>query len=308
LRVRTTEYEAHRARKKRTLELILPRLFEVDPKHAERVALCGEQVFIAVCKGCHAKHYVGHNRCMSRFCLDCAHRRSLVYTAKVMERMRPYLDEGYVPHMLTLTIRDGPNLKERLEFLKSSWRRFTHEHRDSRRIYKLRMCGGIRSIEVKIGRGSGQWHPHMHMVYLAPPNQFVRDYEWIMPEWKRATMGQGSVEVHKVKAKEGTGILKAVIECVKYAVAPDKATLGYTKDPERDLRLFAEMYDAIRGARLVNTWGLLRGVDKSAEEEAAKNVDEKKLTEFICQLCGCTTYELESVMADALRDTVLLDL
>jgi len=86
LRVRTTEYEAHRARKKRTLELILPRLFEVDPKHAERVALCGEQVFIAVCKGCHAKHYVGHNRCMSRFCLDCAHRRSLVYTAKVMDR------------------------------------------------------------------------------------------------------------------------------------------------------------------------------------------------------------------------------
>jgi len=222
------------------------------------------------------------------------------YVAKVLERMMPYLSDGYVPHMLTMTIRDGDSLQERIDFLRASWRRFTNGSARRREQFKARMKGGFRSIEVKIGKGSGKWHPHMHMIFITPPGEYQRDWEWVMPTWKDVTAGDGSVEVHKIK--EGpAGILKAVCEVVKYFVAPDKETLEI--DDER----FSEMYWTLKGLRSVNTWGLLRGVDLEAEQEDT-DLDIKKLADFVCQLCGCEKYEIQSVLASELGNALLLDL
>lgn len=307
--VRATKYEAHRRRKLMTLRYILPRLYEVDKRHADQVAQCGEYVAVALCKRCQTKHYAGHNRCRSRFCIDCAHRRAMIYAARMTEAIMPYVEQGYIPMMLTLTVRDGPSLRERLDFLLQSWRAMTNYDREGRRKYKERMKGGFRTIEVKVGKGSGQWHPHIHALYLAPPDSYEKDFIWLKSVWKSVTGGNGSVEVHQVKDR-GAGILKAVCEVIKYCFAIDKATLGYTNDPDRDLRLFEEMYWTLKGRRMFQTWGLLRGIKESElEEQVGRELeDEKKLAQFLCQVCGSTEYEIRSVLADTLENAILLDL
>jgi len=233
----------------------------------------------------------------------------MIYAARMTEAVMPFIEQGYIPMMLTLTVRDGPNLVERLDFLIRSWRAMTHEHRQGRRKYKERMCGGFRTIEVKLGKGSGQWHPHIHAMYLAPPKSFEKDFEWLQSVWKSVTNGNGSVEVHQVKDR-GSGILKAVCEVVKYCFAIDKATLGYTSDPQRDLKIFEELYWGIKGRRMFQTWGLLRGIKESdlEEEVGCELEDEKKLAQFLCQVCGSTEYEIRSVLADTLENSILLDL
>ena len=40
--------------------------------------------------------------------------------------------------------------------------------------------GGVHSIEVKRGKGSGLWHPHVHMIWLCheAPDQAKLRQEW----------------------------------------------------------------------------------------------------------------------------------
>lgn len=310
MEARVSKYQAFKHRKEMTYRYIVPRLALIDEKHAQEVALCGEFVQVAYCKRCKAKHFAGNNRCRSRFCIDCAHRRSMIYVARMLGAIMPYLEQGYIPHMLTLTIRDGENLSERLKFLCDSWRKMTHEDREGRRKYKERMKGGFRTIEVKIGAGSGLWHPHIHALYLSPSDEFEKDFNWLRRVWKRVTNDNGSVEIHQVKSRNDTGILKAVCEVVKYCIAVDKETLGYMSDAREDLRRFEELYYSLKGKRMFNTWGLLRGIKESdlEDEVSCELEDEKKLTEFICQLCGGNEYEVRSVLYSTLEGELLLDL
>lgn len=234
----------------------------------------------------------------------------MIYVARMLGALTPYLEQGYKAHMFTMTIRDGENLVERLDFLRESWRRFTNGDREGRRKYKERMVGGFRTIEIKIGSGSGKWHPHIHGIYLSPRDNFEKDFDWMRRVWKRVTDDNGSVEVHQIRSRKSTGILKAVCEVIKYVFALDKNTLGYTGDYDKDLEIFQELYFGIKGKRMFSTWGLLRGIKESElEEEVSCEIeDEKKLTDFICQICGSSEYEVKSVLAETLKHELLLDL
>jgi len=297
------DYEKFKERLSFTRSNIIPRIEKVDPPKAECMRMCGQFVYTCECSSCKSKHFAGSHRCKSRFCLECAHHRSMAYVAKTMEKLKPLLERGYIPHMITFTIRDQENLQDQVEKIKNAWRVFSNG-RGTREKFKSRMVGGFRSFEVKIGRNSGLWHAHMHALFLTPPGQFEKDYEWIQPAWKKATGGDGSVELHRIRKKDGQalGILKAVIEVVKYVTSPDKMTISVD-----DVR-FNEMYLFMKGFRAVNTWGLLRGVVKEAEELFEHGFDERVLADFMCSLCGCTEAEFKVYWAEILRKSILFDL
>ena len=71
------------------------------------------------------------------------------------------------PFLVTLTVKDGPDLAER----------FAHLHKAQRELWKRKhriyessldgVDGAVWSYEIKRGQGSGLWHPHLHMIALA---------------------------------------------------------------------------------------------------------------------------------------------
>lgn len=297
-------WEDTKRRMQWTRDVMIPKIEKIDPWSADVMQSCSSVVYVCECAACQAKHFAGTQRCRKRFCLVCAHHRSMSYVAKMLERIMPLVESGCDMHMLTMTIRDQEDLADQIGKLKDAWRKIQHDDKTIRRKFKERFIGGFRSFEVKIGRNSGLWHAHMHAIVLTPPGKFEKDYEWLMPAWKKHTGGNGSIEIHKVKKRQGQnwGILKAIIETVKYVTSPDKMTTSIPDDR------FAEMYLFMKGFRAFNSWGVLRGVVKEAEEVDAKNFDEKKLADFVCRLCGVREAEFRVLWAEALKNSILLDL
>ncbi|HWI04450.1 MAG TPA: protein rep, partial [Acidimicrobiales bacterium] len=119
-----------------------------------------------------------------KLCQFCALRRSAkllrTYSEKFAQVMReqPHL----VACMVTFTVKDGPELSERLNHLVSS-----HGVQLERRKNALRgqawtewarAAGGVSRVEIKRGSGSGQWHPHIHAGWLCdqlPDQDKLRD-------------------------------------------------------------------------------------------------------------------------------------
>lgn len=257
---------------------------------------CGNYVNVIECKSCETRHFAGFSRCKIRWCLNCMRIKRLCWIKRIME----IVDEGkYNYHALTLTHKDMEELNKMLRVLGWCWRQLVHERKEYRKRFKSRFKGGVRSLEVKKGKGSGLWHLHYHLL-LVTGKEFQKDYDWMKDAWKDVTSGNGSVEIHKVKEKDGMGIVKAVAETIKYIIKPENSLF-------QDENAFIEAYWGLKNVRQVNTFGIMRGIAKEVEKEVDK-WEERKLIEFICQKCGCREGELLTLMKDIIEREVLYDI
>lgn len=207
-------------------------------------------------------------------CPWCARRRSWkavgAYGPKVAQVIgaRP----GLLPAMITLTIRSGPDVGERLRCLRGGFKAMLTERRrveagcrGHRPIEWCKVDGAIKSIEVK--RGKKGWHVHMHVFCLL--TAFV-DQKRLSKDWERFT-GDGSriVDVRAAYAKPGAlddVITPGLVEVLKYA-------LKFGDLAPRDL-LQAHRGIARAKVRLLDSQGSLRGVkipeiDSDPEAEGA---------------------------------------
>lgn len=311
-------------------EEVIPAFRSIEYWGIGRLERCGEVVRVLECRDCGTRHFAGFSRCKDRWCLPCSRVKALIWikrTLDIMDKLGP----SYDYHMITFTVQDKDDLAERISFLYQSWRRLVHG-RATRERFHSRFVGGQRSLEVKLGANSGKWHVHYHClaatrapavgVGSAAPrvrNSFSpedggefgadhsptggtgyqKDFDWLMPAWKKATDGQGSVEIHKVKER-GLGRIAAIVEVLKYISKPGSSIL---KDRDR----LQEMVRVLRHVRQVNAWGCFRGMVGQVERDLDR-WEEKKLAEFICQRCGCTEGELYSVLEAGLVNEVLYDI
>jgi hypothetical protein len=284
-------------------KLVIPNFEKLERDgvyEADRLVLCGRFVYAADCQGCHSKHFAGYSKCRSRWCINCNHVRALAWVARLIPILEDYIDKGNYITKMNLTIKDQAELKPMVLGLQESWRAFTNGN-GARERWKERFPGGLRSLEVKRGKNSKLWHPHYHCIGLQ--ESYEIDYPWIKERWKEVTFNQfgaeGSVWLKGHDRKEG--LLKAVIETVKYIMDPDK---GIFVNSDHLL----EAYITLKGRRQINTWGILRKQlrEEDIEAEAMADDSEKKLTDFICQRCGCTEAELKGMLFSQ-TPTVLLD-
>ena len=214
---------------------------------ADRVASCGEYLVF--------RHYFtvdkvrlhGAQLCMKHLlCPLCAIRRGA-------KALKAYLDRWEVvraskgrlrPFLVTLTVKDGPDLAERFKHLhdcqRELWKR-------KQRVYASALDGvegAVWSYEVKRGSGSGMWHPHLHMIALAEvePSQFD-----LAQEWKDIT---GDSHVVDVRPIEQADPVSGFLEVFKYAVKfSDQA-------PADTLHCF----QVLQRKRLIGSAGCFRGV------------------------------------------------
>jgi hypothetical protein len=218
----------------------------------------------------------------------------MIQTANaLMEKLTYFINQGLNFSILTLTIRDGKNLTSLVNKLYSSFKSLK-DNSSTKKIFKNRILGGMKALEIKIGKNSGEWHPHLHLI-LVHPKEFQKDYEWIQPAWKRITNNEGSIHIKKIKKRKNQtlGIYGALLEVSKYLSSPDKQTL------EIDNTLFKELYDTLYKRRSKDTFGLLRGTLKHLDDNL-DNEKEKGIIDFACRLCQCTEYELIEMLTNSI--------
>lgn len=263
-----------------------------------RMKECGKYINGLECKKCGAKHFAGFNRCKKRFCLACNHVRLLMWLARIKLRVDELLDD-YYPAMITFTVRDSDDLEERIRFIEGAWRLLKNGNKKWRKIFSRRFVGGVRSLEVKIGKNSGEWHVHYHCLVMIPRTKHVvKDFYWLRKAWKQCTKEQGSIEIHQIRDR-GKGLNGAICEVVKYIVKPEKKI--YEDDR------FIDLYWALKNKRQINTWGLFRGMSREIESDIDK-MEEKKIEQFVCSICGCTEAELKMYVYNIYSSEIFYDI
>lgn len=183
-------------------------------------------------------------------CRSCAARRAAKLTTAYASKVEHVTaGRSLIPAMVTLTVRNGADLGERLSHLKQSWARMTAAKRRSMsngRHAPIEWCkveGSIRAIEVT-NKGKG-WHPHAHVFVLL--NSYI-DQKRLSAEWERFT---GDSKVVGVTACKG-GILPGLIEVLKYA----------SKITDMTPAQVLNVWRTAKGSRFVDPQGILRGVEE----------------------------------------------
>lgn len=220
-------------------------------KAASALATCGNYL--------HFREYytVGKVRLhMAQFCKQhlicplCAIRRGAkalgVYLDRwqVIQADRPDLK----PYLITLTVKNGPDLEERQNHLTDSLRLLQQRRRyfnaGIRGAPWTELCkveGAVYTLELT-EKGKG-WHPHCHMVALcaSEPSQ-----EALSAEWKGITKDSFIVDVRPITGDPTEGFMEVFKYAVKFS----------------DLSLADNWHAAqiLKGKRLLNSFGLFRGV------------------------------------------------
>jgi len=221
------------------------------PEHqaiARRVQTCGDYLVF--------RHYFtvdqvklhGAQLCMAHLlCPLCAIRRG-------SKALKAYLDRWEViraektslrPFLVTLTVKDGPDLAERFKHLFKSQHELWHRKRRGRGSVLDGVAGAVWSYEVKRGTGSGVWHPHLHMIALAEtmPNQ-----EQLSQEWHNITGDSFIVDVRPISQDDPAS---GFVEVFKYAV----------KFSEQEPADTVHAWVTLASKRLIGSAGLFRGVE-----------------------------------------------
>jgi hypothetical protein len=153
-----------------------------------------------------------------------------------------------IPLLITLTVRNVPGtLTERLNHLLASFRRLRQSV-----AWKECIKAGAAFVEVKLGAGSGLWHPHLHIVAIGK----YLPHEKLSAAWLKATG-----DSHRVKIERARSPADAGNYACKYA------TKGWTAEVTRDHDALVECTLSLRGRRLCTTFGSWHGTDVDDDME-----------------------------------------
>lgn len=232
----------------------------VDLMHkAQKLERCGAWL--------HFKHYhtvnefrlVDANFCkVHLLCQFCAIRRASKHLGIYHRKYLQLVEENpsLKPYLVTLTVKNGPDLLERFNHIKSCFKAYQNQRQNflkgNRSLVEFaKASSAVWSYENKRGNGSGLWHPHSHGLWLCeePPDELR-----IRNEWAALTGDSFVVDCRPVTSEGG------FIEVFKYA-------LKFSDLPLEDN---LEAYEVLSGKKLLGSCGGFRGLP-----EPEKLIDEE---------------------------------
>lgn len=214
-------------------------------------------------------------------CGLCAIRRTgkclAIYSAKIKEVVANS-EVTLEQMMITFTVKNGTDLAERFEHLVTSMRALIQKRTNSLKknpktdTVLKHVSSAVYTYEVTYNEESGEFHPHIHMVALLPEGSVkftettVKGKRCFVPwdfknslieDWKRITGDSKIIDVRKIEESKLDGqahgdnsLTKAIIETFKYAV----------KVADHEMPIQIAIYEALKGRRLIGSFGSLRGV------------------------------------------------
>ena len=147
--------------------------------------------------------------------------------------------------LVTLTVKDGPDLRERFKHLHASQRELWKRKQRGRGSVLDGVEGAVWSYEVKRGQGSGLWHPHLHMIALA---EVMPDAERLSRDWHEITGDSFIVDVRPISQDDPAS---GFVEVFKYAV----------KFSDQEPADTVHAWETLAGKRLLGSAGCFRGVE-----------------------------------------------
>lgn len=194
----------------------------------------------------HAAHFCKKHM----LCQLCAIRRG----AKSMQAYTPRYDHVIAsnarlrPFLVTLTVKNGPDLLERFEHLQKSLQELWHRKRRGRGSVLDGVEAAVWSYEIKLGSGSGLWHPHVHMLCVAESMVLEEkgDLGPLSDEWKQITGDSFMVNVRAIDNPTG-----GFFEVFKYAL----------KFSDMEPCDTYAAYQVLKCRRLIGSAGAFRGIE-----------------------------------------------
>jgi len=223
-------------------------------------------------------------------CPFCARARAAKNVQKYMERFQVVIEEKptLIPALLTLTVKNGSDLKERFDHLQKSWKKYQEKRRDyfkkNRGFNELcKVDGAVFSYESTVNKDTGEWHPHIHIVVLL--TDYI-DREKFSQEWEKITDDSKIVDIRKLKASEDGSMIDAFCEVFKYTLKFSELSL--------DDNFVA--YETLKGSRLQGSFGSFWGVKvPEGAEDDLTGLDGLPYLEMFYQYMNKKGYDLKTV-------------
>ena len=231
-----------------------------------KLATCGSQLFFDHYLETGNYRLAGGVYCQQeRVCQFCALRvggRMLRYLA---EKVRTALDDDptLTPYLVTVTVKDGKELKERFDHLRRALAQQVsrankrRNHGRGKRTVLESWQGWFRKIEIKRGKNSGLWHPHCHSAVLARSEP---DAKQLAAEWKELTGDSWVVDVRPFHSVENgcptEELAQDLLEVCKYL----------TKFSELEPHDIWEVFQVTRRKHLQQSYGCLRFTAEEMEQ------------------------------------------
>lgn len=209
-----------------------------DDKSSNRISLlgnCRKYAHFAVDKTS-GDVRVMTDSCRQRWCPMCAGQKAK-FAKESTQRWVQGLEK---PRFLTLTLRNEPgDLLPQVQFLQDSFRRLRQKT-----FWKKKVTGGIWFMQVKRGKDSGCWHPHLHILL---DGLYLEQGE-LSDLWDQVTYGSPIIDIRQIRNPEESAKYVA-----RYSARP--ARLGEQSIPDR-----VEIIQAMHGKRLSGTFGTAKSV------------------------------------------------
>lgn len=222
-------------------------------------------------------------------CPFCAAVRASKSSQRYQERVDHVLAQNkrLKPVFITLTVKNGSDLSERMSHLKKAFKTLVDRRRDSLKKKRgycefSKLDGAVFSYELTRNEKTKEWHPHIHMFALA--NEWI-DRDALINEWFSVTGDSTVVDVRRVKKDKELGYGKAFAEVFKYCLKFSDLSLGDTW----------EGFKGLRGQRLTAAFGSLYGVKipEGAEDEKLSR-DDLPYLEMLYRFKSNAGYDLAS--------------
>ena len=124
--------------------------------------------------------------CRDRWCPMCAGQKA----SYAKDQTEIYIKSLKAPRFLTLTLRNNESsLKHQITFLQQSFSKLR-----TRAFWKKNVTGGIWFLQVKRGKNSGLWHPHLHI--LLDGNYLEQGR--LSELWEQVTFGSPVVDIRRI--------------------------------------------------------------------------------------------------------------
>ena len=240
-------------------------------KSAQKLKECGNFLlfknFYTIDQVKLSKFHVCNQHLLCPFCAGIRASRSLQrYTKRIDEVLKK--NRKLKPVLITFTVVNGPDLKERSEHLIKSFKTLIQRRRDYLKKGRgfnefCKINGAMFSYENTFNHETKEWNVHLHMFALLD--------DWIVQSelsdyWFGITGDSFVVDIRRVKKEKGLGYSKAAAEVCKYALKFGDLSVENTW----------EAFKVLKGKRLTGAFGSLYGV-KIPENLADDMPDEKDL-------------------------------
>jgi plasmid rolling circle replication initiator protein Rep len=191
------------------------------------------------------------------FCGLCAILRAAKQLQSYLEKVRSVLDEnpGMVLILVTLTVKNGPDLIERFNHLQSNYRRMVQRRRnllkggtrDKLQTVFRYFHGAVATYEFT-NKGKG-WHPHLHMICAVDAGLDVDQVKReLKREWETLTKDSHQCDARSISADNEDDMLGAFCEVFKYSLKmndmkiEDQVHAGFTLHKTRLIASFGVFY------------------------------------------------------------------